>query len=70
MNPELSRAAARIMRFINGDKHESFTNLVESAKTLDDIPQPYRDWMQGIHLPGPLPEQMKKLLITKTLPEI
>lgn len=63
MIPELSYAAARIIRFVEFDKLESFTVSVENAKSLNDIPQPYRNWMQGIDLPGKLDARLMKGLI-------
>lgn len=45
MNPEISRLAGITMRFIPWDEKDKFASSVEKAKTLQDIPQPWRNLM-------------------------
>ena len=48
MNPDISRKAGLAMRNIPWDLQEDFIKAVEKAETLDDIPQPYRKWIEGV----------------------
>lgn len=48
MNPDISRKAGLAMRYVPWDEKLNFIKAVEKAETLDDIPQPYRKWIEGV----------------------
>ena len=48
MNPDISRKAGLAMGNVPWDLKEDFIKAVEKAEKMDDIPQPYRKWIEGV----------------------